>query len=187
MAEENENQKTEAKKEKKAEKKGGLGKILPWIIMFVIMIVSAGAGLGLGKLLAGMKKPAEEQKEQTQDQTETVDLSSDSQQKNWYYSIGPIIANLNEPSATRFIRVTLKIEISSQIDQNKGTALFIEKEPVITNWLIIYFAGLTIEDLRGDKNLRIIQSQILDAFNEELFPNSKPGIKSILFEECAVQ
>jgi flagellar basal body-associated protein FliL len=57
----------------------------------------------------------------------------------------------------------------------------------LKNWLTIYLSSQTIEDIGGDKNLRRIQSQILDAFNERLFPNTKPKIKEVLFKEFAVQ
>jgi flagellar basal body-associated protein FliL len=74
------------------------------------------------------------------------------------------------------------------MDKQKYTAfLDEEKKPTLTNWLTIYLAGLTLEDIRGDKNLRRIQSQILDAFNEQLFPDAKPQIKHILFKEFAIQ
>ena len=59
--------------------------------------------------------------------------------------------------------------------------------PILTNWLTIYLASLSLEDIRGDRNLKRIQIQILDAFNEQLFPNQKPKIKRVLFKEFAIQ
>ena len=57
----------------------------------------------------------------------------------------------------------------------------------MTNWLTIYLASLGIDETRGDKNLKRIQSQITDTFNEKLFPDAKPQIEGILFREFAVQ
>ena len=54
-------------------------------------------------------------------------------------------------------------------------------------WLTVYLASLHLEDIRGDNNLKRIQSQVMDAFNEKLFPDSKPKIKNVLFKEFAVQ
>jgi hypothetical protein len=53
--------------------------------------------------------------------------------------------------------------------------------------LTIYLAGLNIESTRGDKNLKRIQSEVCDLFNERLYPNAKPLIKGILIKEFAVQ
>ena len=57
----------------------------------------------------------------------------------------------------------------------------------MTNWLTIYLASLSLGDIRGDKNLRRIQSQITDAFNEILFPDAKPQIENVLFKEFPIQ
>jgi len=73
------------------------------------------------------------------------------------------------------------------VEQKKGLGLLQEKIPVLKSWLTIYLASQTLEDVRGDRNLMRIQSEILDAFNEKLFPNAKPKIKHILLKEFAVQ
>ena len=76
---------------------------------------------------------------------------------------------------------------SVDVDVKEGTAFIDEKKPILTNWLTVYLASLHLEDIRGDSNLKRIQSQVMDAFNEKLFPDSKPKIKNVLFKEFAVQ
>jgi len=170
-----------------AGKKSLIGSLLPWLIMVVVMIVSAGAGLAVGRLFAASKPPAPESNQQPSSPTENLNLVPEGSQKSWFYSLEPALANLDEPSVTRYIRVTLILEISGQVKESEGTAFINEKKPLLTNWLTIYLSGLTIDDIRGDKNLRRIQAQILDTFNQQLFPNAKPMIKSILFKDFAVQ
>ena len=105
----------------------------------------------------------------------------------WYYNLDPVVANLDEPGATRYIRTAFILEMSPDISAEKGTALLDQKKPLIANLLTIYLAGLNIETTRGDKNLKRIQSELCDTFNEQLFPESKPMIKRILIKEFAVQ
>jgi hypothetical protein len=62
-----------------------------------------------------------------------------------------------------------------------------QKKPLLINLLTIYLAGLDVEATRGDKNLKKIQTEISDTFNEKLFPDGKPLIKGILLKEFAVQ
>jgi len=177
--------------------KTGGGGMLGWIIMAVVVIVCAGGGFGLSRLFggvsskhketaaAGEKKPAEEKK--SKDEKKGDEKGGPTEPRIWYYDLEPVIANLNEPGVTRYIRVVVTLQISSDLSQEKGKAFFEEKKPLLINWLNIFFAGLSVEDVRGDKNQKIIQSQILDSFNEKLFPDAKSQIVSVLFKEFAVQ
>jgi flagellar basal body-associated protein FliL len=182
-------------KEPKAEsgEKKPSGGRLQWIIMAVVIIVGAGAGFGLGRMF-GPSGTAE-----TTEVTEggpavsggikavNPDLTGDESQGTWFYPLDAVVANLDSPGVTRYVRLTLTLEINSQFSEAEGRAFLKDKKPILTNWLTIYLAGLSLEDIRGDRNLKSIQSQILDAFNEKLFPDSKPQIKRLLFKEFAVQ
>ena len=163
--------------------------ILTWIIMAVVVVLLAGSGFVLGRLFAGTDKPQTQSsqidKVVSPREPETENSQKDSQ-GSWYYDLEPVVANLDEPGVTRYVRASLKLEISSGLNEEKGKALLEEKKPILTNWLTIYLAGLTVEDARGDRNLKRIQSQILDAFNETLFPDAKPQIEHILFNEFVV-
>jgi flagellar basal body-associated protein FliL len=176
----------EEKNETKQEGKTGIG-IVTWIILAVIVVICAGSGLLLGRLFAGSNEPqTQPAKADELTPVETDDSGKDSG-SSWYYDLEPVVANLDEPGVTRYVRATITLEISSSLEQNKGVKLIEEKKPVLTNWLTIYLASLTLEDTRGDRNLKRIQLQILDAFNETLFPDAKPLIKHVLFKEFAIQ
>jgi flagellar basal body-associated protein FliL len=177
--------------QKTDKKVSSLKKLLPWIIMAVVVAVCASAGFALGRLLANPAKTQDTENTQQDNKTQIEDLKPDNPEKGpektWYYDLDPVVANLDVPGVTRYVRATLTLELNSNIDQKKGTDLLEKKKPVLTNWLTIYLAGLTVEDIRGDKNLQRIQTQILDEFNENLFPDEKPQIKKILFKEFAIQ
>ncbi len=179
-------------KAKSTDEKPSSSSLLPWIIMAVAIVLCAGAGLGLGRLFAGSStsqtvEPSQQVKS-TQAENLKVDGSKAGSQKTWYYELEPVVANLDVPGITRYVRAAITLEISAEMDKQEYTAfLDEEKKPTLTSWLTIYLASLTLEDIRGDRNLRRIQSQILDAFNEKLFPDAKPQIKHILFKEFAIQ
>jgi flagellar basal body-associated protein FliL len=187
--------------------------IVPWIIITVIVLVAAGAGVGLGRLFAGSSKPksAEEgssskepaAKTEGEGEAKAEPAAKHGESKKaeesksekpgaakedaCYYNLEPVIANLDEPGATRYVRAALTLEMSTELSEEKGIAFLEQKKPLLTNLLTIYLAGLNIEATRGDKNLKRIQSDICDTFNERLFPNGKPLIKRILIKEFAVQ
>ena len=184
--------------------KGKSKSFLPMIIIAVVVLVCAGAGIGLGLLFAGGKAdsaaPAQPTNHDAQGQTaahETeaanaaaahkADAQTSTSGEIWYFDLEPVVANLNEPGATRYVRAAITLEISPELSSDKGTTLLTQKKPLLINLMTIYLAGLNVDATRGDKNLKKIQSEICDSFNERLFPDSKPLIKGILIKEFAVQ
>jgi len=195
---------TSDKAEEGLEKTGGRrtllhGKPLQWIIIAAVPAICAGAGFGLGRLLghwtatettdsAGGAAPTQAQLSSHGTPSLTrADGAQKNVQKGWYFDLEPVVANLNEPGATRYVRVALTLEISPELDERKATAFLQQNTPLLKNWLTIYLAGKTIEDMRGDRNLQRLQLEILDTFNEKLFPDATPQIKRVLIKEFAIQ
>ncbi|KPK43245.1 MAG: hypothetical protein AMJ65_06305 [Phycisphaerae bacterium SG8_4] len=183
-------------KESAEEKDGGkslIKRFLPWIMIAVIAGFCAGAGFGLGRLFAGSGAPAPDGAGPKPDEPNLVDeLAADSDSKNdygevWYYELDPVIANLNEPGISRYVRASFTLEISGEMDQEKGSAFFDSKKPILTDMLFVYLSGLSLDDIQGDKNLKSVQSRIREMFNERFFPDSKPQIKRVLIKEFPVQ
>jgi flagellar basal body-associated protein FliL len=204
----------ENKETKDKAEKGKGRSIVPIAIVAVIVLVAAGAGVGLSRLFAGGggQKPAEEAatekeasaekepskhaeksegKEKEGEKSKGEKSKSESAaikgEDGWYFNLDPVVANLDEPGATRYVRAAFTLEMPAELSIEKGTAFLEQKKPLITNLLTIYLAGLNIDSIRGDKNLKRIQSDLCDLFNERLYPNSKPMIKRILIKEFAVQ
>lgn len=168
--------------------------ILPGIIMFGIIVFCGGAGFVLGQFLGGSRTPETVERSQEDEpaqagylEVDEADDSATDSQNAWFYDLEHVVANLNVPGATRYVRAALTLEISSEVNKEKGLVFLEEKKPVLTSWLTVYLATLTLEDIRGGSNLKRIQSQVLEAFNEKLFPDSKPQIANIHFKEFAVQ
>jgi len=181
-------EKKDDKKTEAGEKKSLIARFLPKVIIVLVVVIFAGAGFTLGRLIAG--PPASQtagDAEQGQSENMDAKASGDGSEKRWYYNLEPVIANLDVDDVTRYVKASLTLEISVDVDVKEGTAFIDEKKPILRNWLTVYLASLNLDDIRGDSNLRRIQSQVLDAFNEKLFPDSKPKIKNILFKEFAVQ
>ena len=184
-------EKQEATKSKAGDKKSLVGRLLPKIILAVVLLFFVGAGFTLGRLFAGsgahQTPGASEQDQSAQVENLEAKGSADGSQKSWYYHLDPVVANLDVADVTRYVRASLTLEVSSEMDEKKGRLFLDKKKPILTNWLTVYLASLRLDDIRGDSSLKRIQSQILDGFNEKLFPDSKPKIKRILFKEFAVQ
>ncbi len=193
MAEVDDTKEQKEPQAEKGEKKSFIGRFLPWMIIAAVVVVCAGAGFGLGRLFAGPGEteaaeasPKPDESNQVEDLTADDDSTSGSG-KVWYYDLDPVIANLNEPGVSRYVRASFTLEISAETDPKKGAAFFDEKKPILTDMLFVYLSGLSLKDIQGDKNLKGIQSRIREFFNEKLFPDSKPQIKRVLIKEFPVQ
>jgi len=73
------------------------------------------------------------------------------------------------------------------LSEKDGIPFLAERMPLLKNLLTLFIANLTLDDIRGERNLRQVQSQIADTFNQGLFPNAQPCIKRILFKELSIQ
>lgn len=174
------------------------GSIIQWIVMGVILIIMMTFGFFLGHFLGSPPKEAqarqeeeiEESREKKEDSSENLfTKNSKNENKNsWFYDLPPVATNLKDTGSTRYVRAALTLEIVPEADESK-TREFLDKKkkPIITNILNIYFAGLSVEDINSDKDLRRIQYELINLLNENLGPDSKPLIKQILFQEFGVQ
>lgn len=177
----------------KGDRKSFVGRFLPWIVIVAIVASCAGAGFGLGRLFAGSGAPeVTEAGPESDESNQAEDLTADAGSTNdsgevWYYDLDPVIANLNEPGVSRYVRASFTLEISAETDEKKGAAFLDRKKPILTDMLFVYLSGLSLKDIQGDKNLKSIQSRIRELFNEKLFPDSKPQIKRVLIKEFPVQ
>jgi len=187
-------QEQEGKKETTAKPASG-GKSSWWLVWGIIGAVTVAAstgGFALSQLLGGtdMVCPAAEVEsaDAPEKNFDEYLTRNGKDQTPWTYDqLEPVVANLDEPGVTRYVRICITLEISPEMDPSKGQSYIGERKLILRDWLTTYFAGLSLEDVRGTRNLEKIKRQVQDEFNDILFPNGRPYVKRILFKEFAVQ
>jgi flagellar basal body-associated protein FliL len=102
-----------------------------------------------------------------------------------YFDFEPIIINLDEPRLARYIRVSITLAVHPEHSLVVKEILD-KKKPELRNWLTVFFASCTLEEVRGSANLNRLRREILDNFSQQLWPDSKPLISHVLFKEFAV-
>jgi flagellar basal body-associated protein FliL len=170
---------------------GGRGQLIQWVIMAGSIVALAVVGFFVGGKMGNVPAPEKTETAAEAPGQTTPDLMIDDPKKasakGWYYDLEPVATNLSDPGSTRYVRAVLTLEISPEVDKTKGTQFLDEQKPVIANILNIYFAGLAIEDINSDKDMRRIQYELLETFNDTLYKGSKPMIQEILFREFGLQ
>jgi len=171
------------------EKKGTMAKLMPILVVGGTVVVFAAAGFIVGRLFGtrgsaqtASAAPAPEPKPALKD----IDLK-DKKDEGWFYELEPVVANLNDPGVTRYVRITLTLEITGAWLEAEAKPILDQKKPILKNWLTLYLSNQTLEDTRGKTNLLRMQSNISDIFNQGLFPNAQPRIMNVLFKEFAIQ
>jgi len=168
------------------------GKLISWYIVAGIVLSCALAGLLLGRTLVITYQPEAfeawevEVAVQSQSTPEEPDENTDTG-KTWFFNLEPVVANLDEPGGSRYVRMALTLEVFDTLNESKGEELMNEKQPYLRDWLSIYMASLSLDDARGERNLKRIQAHVLEAFNQILFPNAKPHINKILLNDFSIQ
>jgi flagellar basal body-associated protein FliL len=177
----------EKQEEQTEEKSGGGFGLFTWLILGAVVIAGSTGGFALSQLIGGQDEPAPvTQEDQAQDESLEEMFAPAEDQTPWpYESLKPVLANLDEPGVTRYVRVTIMIELSPEFDKVKGQTYLDTKTNDLRDWM--YFAGLSLEDVRGTRNLSRIKKEVTDQFNELLFPDTKPFVQRVLFKEFAVQ
>jgi len=184
MAEQDENEKKDTPEE------GGKSKLVFWLLLIVVTMAGSTGGFALCQLIDGEKPQPEEAVEENakKKEAEEVLLSQQQGQVTWIYDqLEPVLANLDEPGVTRYVRVTVTLEMSADMDRVKGEEFLTARQMVLRDWMTTYFAGLSLEDCRGTRNLSRIKKEVVDNFNKILFPDSRPFVESVFFKEFAVQ
>ncbi len=188
----------EAKKEDQEEKKeeskakeesSGLG-LNTYLIAAGIFLAATVGGFSLAQLIGpNPLKPSEAKA--AIEKTETFDemmKNTSGDEKIWYYDIEPpILANLNEPGVTRMLRAAITLELTPKMSQEKGEVFLEEKTRILRGFTTTYLANLTLEQVRGSRNLTRLQSELKEHFNELLFPESKPYVTGVIFRDFIIQ
>ncbi len=191
MAEPQEMEKDEAPEFEAPPVQGLRAKILPWLVPGVVVLVFATGGFLVGRSF-GTRGQAQTAAGAESGRAADAALPKEPAPKdgagpNWYFDLDPIVVNLNDPGVTRYVRISLTLEISGTTDEKEGRVFLDQKKPLMKHWLTLYLSNQTIEDVRGEKNLTRMQTQISETLNVGLFPEGKPRIKSVLFKEFAIQ
>ena len=186
MAKESEEKKDEQTEEKSAG--GGMG-LLTWLILGAVVIAGSTGGFALSQLIGGQDPEilTTEEDQAAEEDLEEMFAAAEGQTAWTYESLDPVLANLDEPGVTRYVRVTIMVEMSPEFDRVKGEPYLDTKTNDLRDWMTTYFAGLSLEDVRGTRNLSRIKKEVTDQFNELLFPDTKPFVQRVLFKEFAVQ
>jgi flagellar basal body-associated protein FliL len=171
-----------AEEKQNGEKRKGLQRV---IVLAGVVLIASVAGFLAATMVGG---GAEEAVAETVEPEEIEELPEDANGKDEYsyHEFPPVTVNLDEPRLARHVRAQPILAIKR--DRFDAAVEKIEaKKLELNNWLTVYLAGCSLEEVRGSKNLNRIRREIREAFNEQLWPGRRPLIDHVLFKDFKVQ
>ncbi|MBN1556150.1 MAG: flagellar basal body-associated FliL family protein [Phycisphaerae bacterium] len=168
-----------AKDTKDQAKSGGL---LPRVLMGVgVIIISGAAGAGASLLLNSSGKDV------AGEGPAAIDIQEQEPPKEFeYYAFEPVTVNLNVRRGNRYLKVVMFLAIA-QDDKDEAIPEIQKRTKELKNWVMGYLRDHTLEEVTGKKNQVRIQREIAQSFNERLWPDGRPRVDHVLFDEFTVQ
>ncbi|MCP4376534.1 MAG: hypothetical protein GY794_10230 [bacterium] len=170
---------------------GMVGKILKYLLPVGLVVVFSAAGffasgLGGGPAAADAETSDAATDGATDKASEEDDTPADESGEREHHDLDPIVVNLNEPQVTRYLRAGFSLAIGSD-DFSDAETIITKKSHDLRDWLIGYLSNLSIEDIRGAKNINRVRREVQDLLNDRLWPGKRPRILSVSLSEWIVQ
>mgnify|MGYP002382429692 CR=1 FL=1 len=100
--------------------------------------------------------------------------------------VGDVVVNLAEDRMNRYLRTKIAVKVDAE-DEKTVTALVTKHKAALKSKLITYLAGKTLKDVSGSVGVNKLSREILEKFDDILYPDGDSKVKEILFEEYVVQ
>ncbi len=100
--------------------------------------------------------------------------------------VGDVAVNLAEERMTRFLRVKIAIQCEHSAE-TKLHEMIEKNKAALKSWAIGHLAGKSLKDVSGTVAIHRLQREMLERFDEMLFPDGDSPLKAVLFEEYLVQ
>jgi flagellar protein FliL len=141
---------------------------LPKILVLVVVVgaVAGGGGFLISKLSSGSAKAA------TPAPAATPHVGA-------IVSLDPLIVNLDEAGMSRYLKVTVDLELATELDDSGKRLL-----PRLRDRALLYLTALTTDQVQKSKTKLAIKDQIR-TIAEEVFGKSQ--IRAVYLKELIVQ
>lgn len=165
--------KTMADAKKSAPKKGGKMKKLLLLLIVALIMSGAGAAVPMFLSASGGHGAGAEHESKGGEHTALVPF-------------GEAVVNLYEERLTRYISVKVVLLVDEK-QEKAATELLTKKKAIMKHWLISHLSDKSLKDVSGAAGVNRLRREVLEHFNDLMYPDGSEKIKDILFEEFVVQ
>jgi flagellar basal body-associated protein FliL len=82
------------------------------------------------------------------------------------------------------VKIVLEFEAEAE---KEATEKVTKQKAAMKSWLIGHLAGKTLKDVAGTQGVNRLQREMLEKFEDMLYPGGHGPLRNVLFEEYVVQ
>lgn len=144
-------------------------------VVLALLVLNLGAsGFGAFKLVTAQPvsaAPAPEEKHETNEKIEVTGP---------VIAMDPFVVNLNEPAASRYLKVTMQAELVTR----EAEALLDKNKQVIRDTVLGYLSSLKLTDTLGAEAKDTMRAEVLKRIEAVVGPRK---VRRLFFQEFVVQ
>ena len=100
--------------------------------------------------------------------------------------VGDVTVNVNDDRVSRFLR--LKVAVQCEEAAEAKAKEHVEKnKAALRSWLVGHLAGKTLAEVKGPVAIARLQREVLERFDDMLYPEGASPLRAVLFEEYIIQ
>ncbi len=147
------------------------------LLMLIVCVVFSAAGAAIPMLVnvpALFAKSKEDKGKEKKDAKTAI------------VPFGEVVVNLSEDRLQRYLRVKVAVLVEAEAEK-ETTDLLTKKKAAVKSAMIAHLAGKSLKDVSGSVGVTRMQRELLEKFEDVLYPDGNSRLKSVLFEEYVVQ
>jgi flagellar protein FliL len=147
------------------------------LLILVVGVVFAGAGAAIPMFVNVPALFAKSKNDKAK---------SNAEAKTVIVPFSDVVVNLVDPRMQRYLRVKIAVLVEADAEE-EITELLAKHKAAVKSKLIGHIAGKEIKDVSGTVGVNRLQRELLERFEDVLYPDGHGHIRGVLFEEYVIQ
>lgn len=100
--------------------------------------------------------------------------------------VGDIAVNIGDERSSRFLQVDFSVQCEHSAE-GKLHEMVEKNKAAMKSWVIGHLAGKTLAEVKGAVAIARLQREMLERFDDMLFPEGESPLRAVVFESYVIQ
>lgn len=103
-----------------------------------------------------------------------------------FVEFGTLVVNLAEPRLTRYLKVTITLEVTPKTEQFLARMTSDGRDALFKDWLVSHLSDKQLDDVKGTGAINRLRRELVEGFNRILQEFGDYQVEQVLFTELNV-